>query len=215
MTKFIFLIIGIITSNQFNQKYFILIKSFWAISHVKCLKFSVFVPIIRVMIYLFPENPTFIHARARVQAKCKPMGASGRIQVLALLWPASGLVYLHTYIIILMMETEMVPKTENFNHLTWVMAWKDFIKVSCHNRSISYRNIPFIVLCTIYQYDRIQACTVSDELHLLTFGMPSCFLLILACCKISQLQPSGKIILSERTRRPEWSKPKEMQTVGL
>jgi hypothetical protein len=46
------------------------------------------------MIYLFPEHPTYIPAGAHVQAECKPVGDSGRSQVLALLWTASGLVHL-------------------------------------------------------------------------------------------------------------------------
>jgi hypothetical protein len=52
-----------------------------AISHVKWLKFSVLgtisVPIIRVMIYLYPEHPTYIHAGSHFQAKHKPVGACG------------------------------------------------------------------------------------------------------------------------------------------
>jgi hypothetical protein len=76
-----------------------LIKPSLAISHVKWLKFSISgtisVPIIRVMTYLHPEHPTYIHVGAHVLAENEPMGASEQSELLALLWPASGLVHLY------------------------------------------------------------------------------------------------------------------------
>jgi hypothetical protein len=63
--------------NQMQTKQLCLIKSSQATSHVKWLKFSISwtisVPVLRVMIYLYPEHPTYTHAGAHVRAKCEPM----------------------------------------------------------------------------------------------------------------------------------------------
>jgi hypothetical protein len=53
----------------------------------------------------------------------------------------SHVIWLKVYDITLMMGTEMVPeKSENFNHLTWLMVQEDFVKMDCNIFSIASHN---------------------------------------------------------------------------
>jgi hypothetical protein len=55
-----------------------------------------------------------------------------------------GMVWTYSYITALIMGTGMVPETlVIFNQLTQLIAWEDFINVSCHENFRSYKTVNY------------------------------------------------------------------------
>jgi hypothetical protein len=49
-----------------------------------------------------------------------------------------GMGWTHTYIIVMMMGTKVVPETVVLNELAQLIAWEGFMNVGCHESITSY-----------------------------------------------------------------------------